>query len=72
MQKAEPTSADHWTARRRGYFRITAHWFVVESGELVRRQACIALRRMIVTYAVIGRLMEFGTHTKILHCVTDC
>lgn len=71
-------TADHWSARSKGYLGITAHWFAKNKGSIERKQAGIALRRMIgrCTYDSIGRLMEsvmaeFGINNKVSHCVTD-
>lgn len=65
---------DHWSAHRRGFLGVTAHWFQ----GIERRNACIALRRVVgrCTYDVLAKLIdsiiaEYGLHGKISHCTTD-
>ena len=66
---------DHWSAFRRGFIGITAHWY---TDNLVRKNACIALRRIEgrCTFNVLGKLIEsvlaeYNIARKVTHCVTD-
>ena len=81
MEKADYVclTADHWSARGRGFLGITAHWLSKEQDSSpTRENACIALRRITgrCTYDVLGKeiesvMAEYGLQSKVSHCVTD-
>lgn len=69
-------TADHWSGHRKGYLGATAHW--VDIQDRSRKQACIALRRIVgrCTYDVLAALIEgivaeYKITGKVTHCVTD-
>jgi hypothetical protein len=69
------TTADLWTSRRRAFLGMTVHWV---GEDLVRRSACLALRRVIGshTFDVIAKVMdgvhkEFGISSKVNVTLTD-
>ena len=50
-------TADAWSARRKSYLGVTAHWF---ADDLTRRSACLAVKRIrgMATYDVIAKILE--------------
>ena len=68
-------TADLWTSRRRAFLEMTVHWL---GEDLVRRSACLALRRVIGshTFDVIAKIIdgihrEFGISSKVNVTLTD-
>lgn len=66
---------DHWTAYRKGFLGVTAHWYGIK---FKRRNACITLRRITgrCTYDVLANLIEsiiaeYKVMKRVSHCVTD-
>ena len=69
------TTADMWTAHRRSYIGMTAHW---KGEDLKRRSACLAIRRVKDrhTFDVIAKIIndihkEFNIVDKVNVMITD-
>ena len=68
-------TVDHWASYRKGYIGFTAHWY---NGKLMRKHACLALRRIIGSCAfnalaktIESAIVEFKLSGKVTHCITD-
>lgn len=82
LQKAEYvcTTADCWTAHKRSFLGMTAHWHSEdqESKEIVRRSACLGVRRIygshthdVIAKAISDFHADFQISYKVNCTITD-